>query len=168
MDDLTPWEDIGGTARRELSPPAAGSLPVEVRRRDIRDLVPVSRDEFFASVAPCLTLAAGVGMSPDDQDAWMEAAYQALDGIPIALLERGAEAAMRSADHPSKIIPAIMAEIGESWRWRREYRASTSAQPVAEPAEATEDRCTPEQARAILKEFGLASAFPSNRNDLAP
>lgn len=92
--------------------------------QDVHDLTPVDRGEFFEAVAPCLTLAAGVGMSQADQDAWLEAAFQALEGIPIALLHRGARAAMHKAEHPSKIIPAITAEIGDAWRWRRENPAS--------------------------------------------
>jgi len=131
--ELTAWEEIGGAARRELSPPVAASLPVAARRNDTRDLVPVSREEFFVEVAPCLTLAAGVGMSQEDQDAWLEAAYQALEGIPIALLERGAAAAMKTADHPSKIVPAITAAIDEDWRWRREHRQSVRPPAIEGP-----------------------------------
>jgi hypothetical protein len=133
MDDGTAWEEIGGMvpARRESSLPAAPSSSVAQRLRDIHDLVPVSRGEFFEAVAPCLTLAAGVGMSQSDQRAWLEAAYQALDGIPIALLQRGARAALLRADHPSKIIPTITKEIGEDWQWRKEYRPSPS--PEADP-----------------------------------
>lgn len=116
-----------------MSAPVAASLPVEIRRTDTRDLVPVSRDEFFTAVAPCLTLAAGVGMSQDDQDAWLEAAYQALDGIPIALLERGAAAAMKSADHPSKIVPAIIAEVEETWNWRKEHRVTSRPPMISGP-----------------------------------
>lgn len=131
MDDQTPWEEIGGKlpAKRESSLPAerSSAAALEARRRDVHDLVPVSRDEFFSAVGPCLTLAAGVGMSQSDQDAWLEAAYQALDGIPISLLARGAQAAMQKADHPSKIVPAIVAEIGESWRWRKEHRPGRAA-----------------------------------------
>jgi hypothetical protein len=109
--------------------PAVASSPaaLEVRLADIHDLQPVSRGEFFSEIAPCLTLAAGVGMSQPDQDAWFEAAFIALAGIPIGLLRRGVKAAMLKSDHPSKIIPTIIAEVGESWKWRRENRPAPMA-----------------------------------------
>lgn len=130
MDEQTAWEDIGGAVRRESSLPVRASRrALEARATDIHDLEPVDRSEFFAEVGPCLALTMGVGMSPGDQDAWLEAAFIALDGIPIGLLRRGVRAAMLNADHPSKIIPAIMAEIGANWTWRREHRP---AQPMIE------------------------------------
>jgi hypothetical protein len=136
MEDGTAWEEIGGTvpARRESSLPAAISSggTLEQRLSNIHDLWPVSRDEFYVEVAPCLSLTGGVGMSQADQRAWLEAAYLALEGIPIALLRRGAKAALLKADHPSKIIPTITAEIGEDWRWRREYRPPEPAPPLVE------------------------------------
>lgn len=95
----------------------------------LTDLVPVNRAEFAAELSPCLALTSGVGMSPDDQRTWLNAAFKALDGIPIALLKRGAAAAMATADHPSKIVPTIMAEVRDAWSWRGRHAAS--ARPTA-------------------------------------
>lgn len=67
-------------------------------------------------------------MSKDDQRAWLEAAFTALEGIPIGLLERGAKTAMATADHPSKIVPAIMKAVDADWEWRRK----NSVAPVRE------------------------------------
>lgn len=111
---------------------------------DAFDLVPVDRAEFAAEIVPCLALTSGVGMSNEDQRIWLNAAYKALDGIPIKLLKRGADAAMKTADHPSKIVPAIMKEIRETWDWRKRWVAKrepvevTSAAPAIDEAEQAE------------------------------
>lgn len=114
------------------------------RMEDAFDLVPVDRAEFAAEIVPCLALTSGVGMSNEDQRIWLNAAYKALDGIPIKLLKRGADAAMKTADHPSKIVPAIMNEIRETWDWRKRWVAQRArveappAAPVIDPAEQAE------------------------------
>jgi len=72
-------------------------------------------------------------MSHEAQDAWFEAAWVALDGIPIGLLQRGCRAAMRTADHHSKIVPAIMQEIGTAWENRRRLATSATERPRALP-----------------------------------
>lgn len=100
---------------------------------DITDLVPVDRSEFASELVPCLALTSGVGMSAIDQKTWLNAAFKALDGIPIGLLKRGAAFAMKVADHPSKIVPAIIAEVQSDWDWRRRYRKPVH-DAVAEPA----------------------------------
>jgi len=95
----------------------------------------------------------------------MEAAFKALDGIPIGLLKRGCEAAMQNADHPAKIVPAIMAEVREAWATRRKLANDRRPDPVQQlPAP---DRCTPEEAQEIMRQFGLTSRFASTRNDAA-
>lgn len=70
------------------------------------------------------------------------------------------------ADHPAKIVPAIIKEIDEVWNYRKVERAklATRMQPEREkfPWElAREDnfdpanRCKPEEASAIVKEYGF-------------
>lgn len=103
--------------------------PVSQREGDPFDVVAVDRREFIPVVLPCLQLVAPVGMSGEEQDLWFEAAFKALDGIPIGLLKRGAMHAMRVADHHSKIVPAINKEVGESWDRRRR-----NAAPLVHPA----------------------------------
>jgi hypothetical protein len=97
---------------------------------DPTDLTPVARAEFARELTPCLELTAPAGMDADRKRVWFSAAYEALAGIPIGLLKRGAAAAMVKADHPSKIVPAIMREIGDSWDQRRKLAAPRPA-PVA-------------------------------------
>lgn len=75
---------------------------------------------IIAKLTHVLALCAGVGMSADDRGEWLAAAATALDGIPPDLLAIGIEAARRTADHPSKIVPAINAAIGVYWTDRRD------------------------------------------------
>jgi hypothetical protein len=123
------------------------------RAADYRDLQPASDDAFITTLLPCLQLVAPVGMDEDSQDTWFEAARIALDGIPIGLLQRGAEAAMQKADHPSKVVPAIMAEISEAWA-RRKLLAAPAAD-VQAPALREPDRCTPAEAAEIIERFKI-------------
>lgn len=158
--ELTAWEEVTGV--RPPLPSVARSTQVSLSSRmgSLTDLVPVSRAEFAAELVPCLALTSGVGMSATDQRAWLNAAYKALDGIPIALLKRGAIAAMEKADHPSKIVPAIMAEVRETWAWRRNN--ATAPRPLALPApvETEEERAERLEVAALMG--GLAKRLAAN------
>jgi hypothetical protein len=140
-----------GTSLRKLEAGHSTPCTLSSREADIQDLVPVSRPEFIVEVGPCLALASGVGMSNADQQVWLEAAYKALAGIPIALLKRGAAAAMARADHPSKIVPAIIAEVRESWEWRKRNQAAPRYQPaLPKPIETAEEKAEREEVAAMM------------------
>lgn len=106
-------------------------------------------------MTPCLQLVAPVGMDEDSQDTWFEAARKALADIPIGLLQRGVAAAMRKADHPSKIVPAIMAHIGDDWQWRIDRQAALDAPALPAPSGAPSDPPTPEEAASICRRYGV-------------
>jgi hypothetical protein len=151
------WAETGSRGAVTV---ARSMLPSDLRRAaDYRDLKPASDDQFITTLLPCLQLVAPVGMDEDSQDTWFEAARIALDGIPIGLLQRGAEAAMQKADHPSKVVPAIMAEISEAWARRK--RLAAPAADVQAPALPEPDRCTPAEAAEIIERFKIGrSAGP--------
>lgn len=117
---------------------------------NFNDLTPVDRAEFAEALTPCLSLVGGIGMASDERRTWLNAAFKALDGIPIALLKRGAQAALMRADHPSKIVPIITAEIGEAWDRRRRSAQWQPPQPSLPPP--AKEICTPEDAAEILRE----------------
>jgi hypothetical protein len=128
---------------------------------DITDLQPVSRPEFAAEIVPCLALTSGIGMSQEDQRNWLNAAYKALDGIPIALLKRGAAVAMGKADHPSKIVPAIIAEVRDAWAWRKRHNAAPQYTPaLPAPIETAEEKAEREEVAALMA--GLARKLEAN------
>ena len=142
-------------------------LPSDLRRAaDYRDLKPASDDQFITTLLPCLQLVAPVGMDEDSQDTWFEAARIALDGIPIGLLQRGAEAAMQKADHPSKVVPAIMAEISEAWARRKRLAAPVA--DVQSPALPEPDRCTPAEAAKIIERFKIGRSAGPVRDPSRP
>lgn len=92
------------------------------------ELTPCDRPSFAKAMTPALALVGGTGMTEAARREWLNAAYLALDGVPADLIERGARAAMLSADHPAKIVPAIVKEIGSAWELRRRF-----AKPIARP-----------------------------------
>ncbi|RYG88026.1 MAG: hypothetical protein EON59_05680 [Alphaproteobacteria bacterium] len=101
---------------------------MQCRISDITDTDPCSPAEIIGELTPLLALVAPTGMDTQARRVWFNAAVRALEGIPILLLKRGAEAALAKADHPSKIVPTILSTIKDDWAWRRDYRAP---KPVA-------------------------------------
>lgn len=122
----------------------------------------VSRADFATELVPCLSLTSGVGMKAEDQRIWLNAAYKALADVPLDLLQRGCAAAMRTADHPSKIVPAIRAEVDSAMQGirasERAYRAifqgTEHDDRKALPAPGGET-LTPDEAADICKRFGV-------------
>jgi hypothetical protein len=145
MDDLPPWDDI--------NPPA-----LRASQRLSESLEPASREDFGRELTKCLSLVAPVGMTEDARVEWLTAAWEATGHLPADLLHLGAAHARRVADHPSKIVPAIIAETEELLRSRR--RSLHEDRARAERAlPAPEQRlCTPVEAEDILRKFGLLEA----------
>ena len=158
------WAETGSRGAVTV---ARSMLPSDSKlAADYRDLEPASDDQFITTLLPCLQLVAPVGMDEDSQDTWFEAARIALDGIPIGLLQRGAEAAMQKADHPSKVVPAIMAEISEAWARRKRLAApvvETRPTGLIEP-----DWCTPTEAAEIIERFKIGRGAGPMRDPSRP
>lgn len=127
-------------------------------------LEPATREQLVRSLSCALILVAPAGFSEGDRKAWLAAAAVTLEGIPADLLDRGLTVARKTCDHPARIIPAIMAEIEEAWEARkRDYRENTPSRPMlAPPTEPEFERCSPEAAAEIMREFGL-KANPLDR-----
>jgi len=100
-------------------------------------------------------------MSEEARGEWLAVAWATLAHLPADLLAIGCARARETCDHPAKIVPAIVAETRALMARRRE--ALRQAQP--EPPLLDGPVCTPEQAREILEEHGLASAFGRARRD---
>lgn len=92
-------------------------------------------------MVPCLQLVVPVGMGVEAQDMWLEAARMALADIPADILRNAATVAMQTADHPSKIVPAIVKAAREPMEWRRQNAryASQDAKPLALEKHAVSD-----------------------------
>lgn len=110
MDDLTPWE--------EINPPmalAARQGPLCV------SLEPASDTVFRNELAACLSLVAPVGMTEEAKADWLLVAWETLKHLPADMLHKGCVAARSTCDHPSKIVPAIIAETRD-WFEARSHR----------------------------------------------
>jgi hypothetical protein len=116
-------------ARRWLQPALVEALPLALAQAQAA-LAPSLGRDFKRWVAPSLALVAPVSMSEDDQTAWLATAAETLSGIPSDLLEIGCMKARQRADHPSKLVAAIFAEIGAAWEMRK--RDLRNAQRLAD------------------------------------
>lgn len=162
MEDDRPtsvWQETGAVPRQavaarpstqQLASSHGAALP------SLYDVEPADEVEFITILTPCLQLVAPVGMSEDAQDTWFEAARLALARFPASLLQRGAGHAMMHADHPSKIVPLIVKEIGPALEQRQRI-ARGRAEPVAAPALPAPggEMCTPEEVDRICKHFAV-------------
>lgn len=153
--------NLPGSSRSLASAEPQMRLPASQREADPFDVVAVDRPEFVTSVMPCLQLVAPVGMTGEEQDTWFEAAFVALQGIPIGLLKRGALAAMRTADHHSKIVPAIIAEVRGAWDTRKRLHSSGRPQPaLPAPMETAEEKAERLEVAALMD--GLVRKLSAN------
>lgn len=161
-DQGSVWQETTGAVRRAMVEGPRSQLQAGSSRAAVSaELEPADPVEFVTILTPCLTLVAPVGMSEDDRDIWFEAAQLALAAVPADLLRRGAEYALQHADHPAKICPAIMREIGDSLRARRNVGATEAAiwqgadnRPTALPAPGGE-RATKDELDSICRQYGV-------------
>lgn len=144
MDEPTAWEDI--------NPPTALVPQPERRLQSLERLKPATSDVFRNELTACLALVVPVGMTEEGRREWLSVAWATLGHLPPDLLAIGCKVARETCDHPSKIVPTIIAETQEMMRWRRDAVRDEELPPaqLSEP-----DYCTPEQAREILAEFGI-------------
>lgn len=106
------WEDIGGCVQRALTTvsaprPALPSLCSDPLTR------PATEDDFRNELTACLALVAPVGMDENARREWLMVAWDSLRHLPTDLLRAGCRKARLIADHPAKIVPAIIAETEE-------------------------------------------------------
>ena len=147
MDDETPtpWEEINPpmvSARQPAPPPAFSER-----------LQPASPERFRDELSGCLALTAPVGMAEEARAEWLAVAWATLGHLPDDLLTEGCAHARKVADHPSKIVPAIIAETEERHRKRQHY--ATPSHETNAPRLESPDYCTPEEAAEILDQYGL-------------
>jgi hypothetical protein len=146
-NEPTAWEDINPPmvlAQRQEPPSTFGAL-----------LTPASADDFRNELTACLTLVAPVGMNEEAKRDWLAVAWGTLSHLPADLLQAGCRTARETCDHPSKIVPVVIAATRETLERRREpvYEYREYHQPqIAAPEP---EYVTPIEAAKILAEFGL-------------
>jgi hypothetical protein len=112
MDDLTPWE--------EINPPMASAPLPERRLPSSAPLAAAPSDQFRDELTACLALVVPSGMEESARREWLLVAWKTLSHLPTDLLKRGCDRARKTADHPSKIVPAILREVQDDLERRRE------------------------------------------------
>lgn len=114
-------------------------------------LEPATAEQFRNELVACLALVAPVGMTEESRRDWLAVAWGTLKHLPADLLAIGCKAARETCDHPSKLVPAILQATEQSMRWRKDAaRENTDSPRLASP-----DFCTPAEADAILRQYGL-------------
>lgn len=105
---------------------------------------------FRNELTACLTLVAPVGMDEESRRDWLAVAWDTLKHLPPHILASGARHARQVCDHPSKIVPAIIASTAD-WMAFREPSQECSEPPLQIGVE----YITPSDAASILEEYGL-------------
>lgn len=154
------------TRARELISTLAEHLPEALTECRAR-LAPAPLAEVNAKLSSLLTLCAGSGFSEDDRAEWLIAATDATKGIPSDILDVAFKVARGKADHPSKIIPAMMASFQGPWAARRAALGRVrKMMEMASPAAAQEaddrNRIDPSdvaEANRINRKFGLTLRY---------
>lgn len=166
------WK-TGGPLPEDLKPLATMAL-----QECDASLTPAGNDDFKMLLTPCLSLVGAVGMSEVDRREWLKVAWTTLKHLPRDLLEVGCARARVECDHSSKIVPTIWNAVKDEMERRKGERAKVHGmllQRAPFPWEhddkpmPKEERCTEEQAAAIMEEFGLKSESKSKlRQHLGP
>jgi hypothetical protein len=119
-------------------------------------LEPATREQFAIELTSCLALVVPVGMTEEARREWLAVAWQTLNHLPSDLLSGGCLEARKTADHPSKIVPAIIGyaepRLENRKRIERDYPLA-----LPDPERSEPNYCTPEEAAEILRQYGLKS-----------
>jgi hypothetical protein len=102
--------------------------PCSTQATSLFDLTPATAKAGTGELMACLTLVAPSGMTAEDRNAWVQVARATLSGIPADLLARGCAKARRTCKFASEIVPTILEEVEETWRWRKRRVAEDAAQ----------------------------------------
>lgn len=87
--------------------------------------MPASSETFRNELTACLALVAPVGMTEEAKRDWLAVAWGTLKHLPPDLLSRGCMVARQTCDHPSKIVPTIVAETDKAMEMRRDVARYT-------------------------------------------
>ncbi|WP_419808374.1 hypothetical protein [Sphingomonas sp.] len=163
MDDEqepTAWQETGGVVPQPASAlPAtqwsSSSLALPTNTDPTSD-TPDNRRAFAETIGPCLALTAPSGMGKEDRRNWLAAAFASLRHLPLDVIEAGCREAARVADHPSKIVPAVIAATEADMAWRKRNSVPRLSAPSAPALPAPGDeRPTSDELDAICKRFAV-------------
>lgn len=96
-------------------------------------LQPADSETFRNELTACLALVVPVGMTEESRREWLAVAWATLSHLPADVLAYGCKKARQTCEHPSKIVPTIIAETDEMMRWRRDSVRPAHNAPLLEP-----------------------------------
>lgn len=142
MDDRQIGEIIGTeSAWAEINPPMASARPAGPPCASSDRLRPATSDQFRDELEACLALVVPVGMDEAARAEWLAVAWATLKHLPADLLASGCQHARLNADHPSKIVPLIVADTQEAYERRQRIdREYAPALPAPRPPRPVMDR----------------------------
>lgn len=98
-------------------------------------------------------------MTEEARGEWLAVARKTVDHLPADLLAIGCKKARETCDHPSKIVPTILAEVSQMLKWRRKSARDTEQH---ETRRLEAKPCTPAEAERILDAEGIIDAVRGN------
>ena len=161
------WNERDRDERARLLPSVSHLLAPAMSEVD-NSLYPAHRDVILKGLGTALALVVPSGFSEQDRKLWLAVALETLKDIPLDLLQRGVIHARRVADHPAKIVPAIVQEVEVEWNRRRHAKAeierllALAAAPAAEQPKLTAPPLTADEIRRMgpdLRRIGLEQGF---------
>lgn len=106
------------SAWADINPAMALAPRPEPRSQSLARLQPATSDEFRNELTACLALVVPVGMTEEARREWLTVAWATLKHLPADLLSLGCVKARQACDHPSKIVPTVVAETEALMRAR--------------------------------------------------
>lgn len=146
------------TAWEEINPSAALAVRHEPRLPS-SGLSRATPTEFRNELTACLALVAPTGMTEDDRQEWLRVAWGTLGHLPADLLALGCRKARESCDHPSKVVPTILAAASPMLDRRREHARPmpTERQIEVQPEPLTADQRA--ELNVLMKRFGIKTRY---------
>jgi hypothetical protein len=135
--------------------------PLTLAERWQRDLnVKPRPTEASALLTQCLALVRPVGFSDENANAWLTTAVGDVLEIPADILRDACRHARKTADHHSKVLPAIFAYADPEIKARRSHIIAVVPDKPALPAP---DQWMPADGELDRIKQEMADNFPSNR-----
>lgn len=116
--------------------------------------------EMSAMLSASLALVKPAGMTSKEAADWMEAAFDALSHLPLHIFRDGVRAARQTCDHPSKIVPAVIAATREAMAWHNRPKESPVLRLVSPETYAPkEPPPDPETLMPSLQRIGIQNGW---------
>ncbi|TCM21499.1 hypothetical protein EDF56_101163 [Novosphingobium sp. PhB165] len=116
--------------------------------------------EMVAMLSASLALVKPAGMTSKEAEDWLDAAFDALAHLPLHIFRDGIRAARLTCDHPSKIVPAVVAATKDALAWHNRPKHPPVLRLVAPEGPAHHEPLPhPDTLMPSLKRIGLKEGW---------